>query len=138
MPTPHEIGRQLEQAVNQTLVSWGLRCKSQERFVTLQGINLQVDFWLPETLDRPSIVIECKNFDVASKQSSRPRKVQEALYELILTRRHVAETKNSRIALVTGHGKFLDRDIALLMAELGPDFHAIQVQQMEKHKSLFI
>jgi hypothetical protein len=136
MPKSHEIGRQLEEAVDQVLQSWGVRAR-QQQFVTTQGINLRVDFWLPEQGAHPSIVIECKNFDVASKQSSRPRKVQEALYELILVRRHISETKESRIILVTGHGQYLEKDISLLTAELGPDFHVIQFQQMEKHKGLF-
>jgi hypothetical protein len=137
MPKSHEIGLELEEAVDHVLQSWGVRARRQEQFVTTQGRNLRVDFWLPEQGAHPSIVVECKNFDVASKQSSRPRKVQEALYELIQVRRHISETRGSRIILVTGHGQYLEKDISLLTTELGPDFHVIQFQQMEKHKSLF-
>ncbi|MGH7204875.1 MAG: hypothetical protein ACREI2_01565, partial [Nitrospiraceae bacterium] len=137
MPGSQEIGRSHENAVERTLQRWGILFRRQEPFVTTQGIKFKVDFWLSRTDSRPAIVIECKNFDVAAKQSSRPRKLQEALYQLLLVRRHSLQTRASRIILVTGQTEFLERDVDLMAAELGPDFHVVPFKDLERNRNLF-
>src|SRR5437867_3420873 len=123
MVSSQQIGRKHEERVGQLLQAWGVRYERKKKFKTKQGVDIELDFWLPPTDSRPAVVIECKTFGVAAKSlsDSRRRKAQEALYLLVQVRRHCLKTQDSRILIVTGPENFLPGQVELLKAELGPD-----------------
>ena len=93
-PSSHQIGADLEADAERLLQRWGINFVPKKAFVTAHGNVVTPDFWLPATKQRPSVIIECKNFGVMAKRTSdsRRRKAQEALYLLVQIRRYCSET----------------------------------------------
>lgn len=71
-----EIGQRHEKRVRELLEAWEVRHYPKKKFQTTQGVNIELDFWLPATESRPAVVIECKTSGVAavSLADSRRRK----------------------------------------------------------------
>jgi hypothetical protein len=139
-PSSHQIGRNLEDQVENLLRSWGVQYRRAHSIVTSFGSRFTIDFWLPVVGERPPIVIEAKNFGVTavSTANSRGRKGQEALYLLAHVRRHCSETRGARIILMCGAEKFSSEQVKFLSAELGPDFHVVPVDEPERLRSLVL
>ena len=136
----HQIGRDLEDQVENLLRPWGVQYRRAHPIVTSFGSRFTIDFWLPVAGERPPVVIEAKNFGVTavSTANSRGRKAQEALYLLAHVRRHCAETRGARIILMCGAEKFSAEQIKFLSAELGPDFHVVPVDELERLRALVL
>ncbi len=136
----HRIGQDLEDQVEQLLRTWGLTYRRGHAVTTDFGSRFTVDFWLPTVSGRLPVVIECKNFGVAAKSlpNSRTRKAQEVFYLLAHVRRYCAQTKDSRIILVTGAQGFLREQTAFLSTELGPDFHVTSIHARETLRALIV
>jgi hypothetical protein len=102
------------------------------------GGEIEVDLWVPSAEGRPTVAIECKEFGVAAKSvaDSRRRKAQEALWSLIQLRRHCLEGENVRIVVVTGKQRFLQEQIAVFRAELGPAFDVVSVEDQAEVRRL--
>ena len=137
-PSSHQIGADLEADAERLLQRWGINFVPKKAFVTAHGNVVTPDFWLPATKQRPSVIIECKNFGVMAKRTSdsRRRKAQEALYLLVQIRRYCSETAQSRIIVVTGSQGFTVDQIKLLTAELQPDFHVLSVSNLKLFREL--
>ena len=133
-----QIGKEHEDRVEALLREIDVDHVRSKRVRTTHGIELLLDFWLSSTPNRPSVVLECKNFGVEtkSKSGSRKRKVQEALWLLIQVRRYCPETKEARIVLVTGREPFLDEQRQLIKDEFGPDFYIVSIEDQGKLKGL--
>jgi hypothetical protein len=129
-----EIGAKHESRVGQLLDAWGVRYQGKRKLKTAMGGVIEVDLWVPAAEGRPTVAIECKEFGVAAKSvaDSRRRKAQEALWSLVQLRRHCTEGRSVRILVVTGKEKFLPEQIAVLQAELGPDFGVVSVEAQEE------
>jgi hypothetical protein len=127
--TSQRIGADHERAVRSLLDQWSFRYFWKPRFRTSHGTSLEIDCLLQQTLDRPLVVLECKDFAVEAKnpEDSRRRKTQEALWLLIQLKRYCAETKGARLILITGPTGFRADQEALLKAELGEDFHIVKL-----------
>jgi hypothetical protein len=138
MANSHQIGKKHEDQVENLLQDWRVRYERKKKYKTNQGTIIELDFWLPSTNCRPAIVIECKTFGVEAKNpaDSRRRKAQESMYLLIQVRRHCRATQDSRIIIVTGQENFLSKQVELLKAELGPDFHVVSVEHHDQFRNL--
>jgi hypothetical protein len=132
-PTSQQIGKDLEDRVEQRLQALRLPYFRGHVVRSRFGSTFTLDFWLPPVSGRPPIVLECKNFGVAAKSlaNSRGRKAQETLYLLAHVRRHCAETTGARIVLVTGTEPLSQQQIEFLSAELGPDFFVTSIDDPE-------
>jgi hypothetical protein len=139
-PSSFEIGKLHETRLRDLLDTWGISYVCKKKVTTDHGRVLELDFWLPPTETRGALVIECKNFGVAAQHiaDSRRRKEQEALWLLIQIRRHCAETRDCKIVLVTGKESFTPEQIALLTAELGPNFEIATADQLDKDRSCLV
>lgn len=139
-PSSHQIGRDLEDQVENLLRPWGVQCLRAHPIVTSFGSRFTIDCWLPAAGERPPVVIEAKNFGVTAVNTanSRGRKAQEALYLLAHVHRHCAETRGARIILKCGTEKFSAEQIKFLSAELGPDFHMVPVDKPERLRALVL
>ncbi len=84
--------------------------------------------------------MECKDFGVIARSvsDSRRRKEQEALWLLLQIRRHCPETRDCKIVLVTGKEEFTREQVALLTAELGPNFRIEAADELDKDRSWFL
>jgi hypothetical protein len=138
MANSQKIGREHEERVEKLLQEWGVFYERKKKYETNQRVSIELDFWLPSTMSRPPVVIECKTFGVEAKtpSDSRRRKAQESLYLLIQVRRHCATTQSSRILIVTGHMPFLPEQVQLLKAELDPDFHVVSIEDQDRFRDL--
>jgi len=136
--TSQQIGAAHERAVRVLLDKWGLRYVSKHRFQTTLGSVIELDFFLPGTDSRPPVVLECKDFAVEAKapSDSRRRKTQEALWLLLQVRKYCPQTKGARLVLVTGPSRFKRDQEALLLSEIGEDFHIVSVSEAEVLKRL--
>ncbi len=134
------IGSEHERQVADLLRGWHIVFGRKRKFRTNHGSDVELDFWLPASGDRPPVVIECKTFGVAARSTadSRRRKAQEALYLLVQVHRHCLGTEGSRIIVVTGKEKFLSEQLKLLNAELGPDFHVVGIDDPESLRRLLV
>lgn len=129
MTTSQQIGKQLEDQVDKLLTGWRVSYKRHKKFRTNLGNLIETDFYLPRLKTRSAVVIECKNFgvDARSLPNSRKRKVEESLNLLIQICRYCPDTFGSTLILVTGKERFLPWQVSLLMAELGPNFHVLSI-----------
>ncbi len=132
-PTSQQIGKDLEDRVEQLLRAWCIPYSRGRVVKSCFDSTFTLDFWLPPVSGRPLIVLECKNFGVAAKSiaNSRGRKAQEAFYLLAHVRRHCAETTGARIVLVTGTEPLSKEQIGFLTAELRPDFFITSIDDPE-------
>ena len=139
-PSSHQIGKDLEDQVENLLRLWGVQYRRGHSIVTSFRSRFAVDFCVPAMGARPLVVIEVKNFGIAavSIANSRGRKGQEALYLLAHVRRHCAETCGARVILMCGSERFSSEQIAFLSAELGPDFHVVAIDEQEKLRALLL
>lgn len=133
-----EIGAAHERSVQQLLEEWDLPYNHKRKFRTDFGSDIELDFFLPETRSRQSLVLECKDFAVEAKNpsDSQRRKTQEALWLLVQVRRHCQETKTARIILIVGATGFRPDQEALLRAELGQDFYIVPLSDSSRLKQL--
>jgi hypothetical protein len=134
MLTSYQIGVELEDRVERLLVDWSIRYVRGHCVSSNFGSRSTLDFWLPATTSRSSVVLECKNFGVSAKSpsNSRGRKAQEAFYLLAYVRRYCPTTAGAKIIVVTGDLSFSVEQEAFLSAELGPDFHIVGISEMPK------
>jgi hypothetical protein len=133
-----QIGRQLEDQIEQLLHSWSVPYQRGYPIITSFHTSFTLDFWLPAIGDRPSVVIEGKNFGVTASRiaDSRRRKAREALYLLMHVHRYYIQTAESRILLVCGCEKFSPDEVNFLSAELGPRFNCVPIGETERLRSL--
>lgn len=127
-----EIGATHERSVQQLLDKWEVQYFRKYKIPTKFGSIVELDFIIPETTNRPAVVLECKDFAVEAKHpsDSRRRKTQEALWLLIQVRRYCQETKAARIILIVGKTGFRPDQEALLKTELGEDFHIVPLSNV--------
>lgn len=139
-PTSQQIGRDLEDRVEELLKAWAFPYRRAYAIVTSFGTRFTVDFWLPPFPGRPAVVVEAKNFGVAARRpgDSRGRKAQEALYLLKHVRRHCHQTRGARIVLISGAEEFSTPQVDFLAAELGPDFHVVSIERPESLRSVLL
>jgi hypothetical protein len=132
------IGRDHEDKVEVFLRNSGMDYYRDKLITSIFGSPLRLDFWLPPTSSRGTVILECKTFGVTakSKADSRRRKIQEALWLLIQVRRYCAETKDARIILITGVNAFLHEQKRLLEDEIGPNFYILSIDENERLLSL--
>jgi hypothetical protein len=135
-----KIGADHERAVRHLLDKWNVLYSSKRKFRTYFGSAFELDFFLPATEKRPSVVLECKDFGVEAKhpEDSKRRKTQEALWLLVQVTRHCEETKSARIVLITGSTRFRADQEALLRAELGWDFHIVSLSETDELQKLVV
>lgn len=133
-----KIGKDHEDRIADLLNEWNIPFVRQKPIHTLHETKLTLDFWIPKTTTRPSLVIEGKTFGVNAKNpnGSRKRKVQEALWLLVQVRRYCQETQGARIILVTGATPFLDAQIQFLKDEIGQEFHIVSIDEPDQLKRL--
>lgn len=139
-PTSQQIGRDLEDRVEELLKVWGFPYRRAHPIETSFGARFTVDFWLPPLLGRPGVVVEAKNFGVAARRpgDSRGRKAQEALYLLTHMRRYCDQTRGARIVLVSGAESFSRPQVDFLTAELGPEVHVVSMEAPESLRSVLL
>lgn len=133
MPHSQAIGDEHERALEALLLGWGVAFERKKTIRTSHHARLTLDFWIPATLGRPSIVVECKTFGVAAKApaDSARRKTQEALWLLRQVRHYCDETRDVRVVIVTGERPFTSEQRALLEADLHPDVHIASIRKPE-------
>lgn len=139
-PTSQQIGRDLEDRIEELLKAWGFPYRRAHPIETSRGARFTVDFWLPPLPGRPGVVVEAKNFGVAARRpgDSRSRKAQEALYLLTHVRRYCDQTRGARMVLVSGAESFSRPQIEFLTAELGPAFHVVSIGAPESLRSVLL
>ncbi|RMH38374.1 MAG: hypothetical protein D6690_00040 [Nitrospirae bacterium] len=129
--TSQQIGASLEKEVRDLLDQWAVEYRLKPRFRTIFGTDIELDYLLPATKERPPVVLECKNFAVDAKnpEDSKRQKTQEALWLLIQVKKYCAETAGARLILITGQTNFRGDQIDLLKHELGEDFHIVPIAE---------